>query len=95
VITEVQRKMGAGRFTITVVDVHRNAEGKYLPQLYAVNAWNEDGGLASASTQQNIWTRVGAFDLPQRVVDVQARGDRAHHVIRLDFSDHKLLKAGE
>jgi hypothetical protein len=91
VITEVQRKMGSGRFTITVLEVHRNAEDKYLPQLYTVSSWAEDGSLRSTSTAEETWTRVGTFDLPQRVVHVVAGGEREHRVTRLDFSDHKLL----
>jgi hypothetical protein len=92
VIHEVNRQMDdGGRFTISVFEVYRNAEGKYLPQTYTVSFWNKDGSLRSTSVTQERWVRVGSFDLPKSH-DSVTTGKDLHANVRMEFSGHKLLQ---
>ena len=90
VIREVNRQMDGGKFTISVFEVHRNAEGKYLPGYYTVSFWNKDGTLRSSSTTHETWVRVGQFDLPATHASV-ATGKDEHRNVSMIFSNHKLL----
>jgi hypothetical protein len=91
VIREVNRQMDGGRFTISVFEVHRNAEGKYLPGYYTVSFWNKDGSLRSSSTTHETWARVGQFDLPATHASVTTGKDQ-HRNVSMLFSNHKLLE---
>lgn len=91
VIREVNRQMDGGRFTISVFEVNRNPEGKYLPGFYTVNFWNQDGSLRSSSAVRETWVRVGQFDLPATHAAVFA-GANEHRNVSMTFSNHKLLK---
>ncbi|MCI0359816.1 MAG: DUF3386 family protein [Planctomycetaceae bacterium] len=91
VIREVNRQMDGGRFTISVFDVNRSAEGKYLPGYYTVNFWNKDGSLRSSTSVRETWVRVGQYDLPATHVSVAAGKDE-HKNVSMKFSNHKLLK---
>lgn len=90
VIREVNRKMQDGHFTISVLQVHRNAEGKYLPAYYIVNTWKADGTLRSSTAVHQTWTRVGAFDLPATYETVTA-GNQEHRTLALTFRHVRLL----
>ncbi len=91
VITQVNRQMGKSRFSINVIDVHRNPEGKYLPTVFQVNFWDkETGELKSSMMCYNTWTRVGEYDLPVRFAFIDA-GDNKNEVRSLVFSDQNLL----
>lgn len=93
VITEVHRKLDDVRFTITVLDVVRNAEDKYLPSVYTVSFWEaESGKLKSTSVVRDEWTRLGRWDVPVRVINIET-SDGARHVRELRFSRHRLLDA--
>ena len=92
VIRQVNRKTDSGRFTISVFEVRRNAEGKYLPGVYSVNFWNADGSLRSNSTTTETWSRVGTFDLPLTHDNVTAGKDQ-YKATRMEFSNHRLLEA--
>ena len=43
-VTEVNRRMGDSRFTISVLDADHNAEGKYLPTTIQVSYWDAASG---------------------------------------------------
>lgn len=91
VITEVNRDAGPMRFTISVLDVERNAENHYLPGTFAVDFWNRsDGQLVNSLAYHHRWKRVGTFDLPQRVTICNAGKDK-RQVLRIEFADHQLL----
>ncbi len=92
VVREVNRRAGPGRFTISVLEVQRNQEGKYLPVYYTMTFWNAAGKVTSTSTTQDSWVRVGGFDLPRHTLQVTT-GDDRHEVKLLKFSNHEL--AGE
>ena len=93
VVTEVNREMGPLRFTISVLDVHRNPAGKYLPTCFNVSFWDKASGqLKSSETHLTEWVRTGTFELPQRVVVLRAE-DGKRDVIALDFSNYRLLDA--
>ena len=89
VVREVNRKAGPGRFTISVLEVQRNQEGKYLPVYYTMTFWNAAGKVTSTSTTQDSWVRIGGFDLPRHTLQVTTADDR-HDVKLLEFSNHKL-----
>ncbi|MFN0021134.1 MAG: DUF3386 family protein [Pirellulaceae bacterium] len=91
VIREVNRKSDSGRFTISVLEVRRNEEGKYLPGVYTVSFWNKDGSLRSTTTTDETWQRVGAFDLPLTHHSISAAANELRS-LRMDFSGHKLLE---
>lgn len=91
VIRQVNRKTDSGKFTISVFEVRRNAEEKYLPGVYSVNFWNADGTLRSTTTTRETWIRVGAFDLPLTHDSVTA-GKDVHKNVRMEFSQHQLLE---
>jgi hypothetical protein len=91
VIREVNRQMDEGRFTISVFDVNRNREGKYLPGFYTVNFWNEDGSLRSSHAVYETWARVGDFDLPAAHAAVYAAASE-HRNVSMTFENHRLLK---
>lgn len=87
VITEVNRRDGPERFTISVLQTVRNQEGKYLPQSFCVTVWDaENGQIKSSSSYLNEWKRVGNFDLPQRILEVETTpgGQRQAREITLD-----------
>jgi hypothetical protein len=89
VVREVNRKAGPGRFTISVLDVEHNAEGKYLPRFYTMTFWNGQGKVTSTSVTQDSWIRLGRFDLPLRTMQVTTTDDR-REVKLLEFSNHAL-----
>jgi hypothetical protein len=88
-VREVNRKAGPARFTISVLDVERNAEGKYLPRFYTMTFWNGQGKVTSTSVTHDSWVRVGRFDLPLRTLQVTTADDR-RDVKLLEFSNHEL-----
>jgi hypothetical protein len=89
VVREVNRRAGPGRFTISVLEVQRNQEGKYLPVYYTMTFWNAAGKVTSTSTTQDSWVRVGGYDLPRHTLQVTT-GDDRHEVKLLEFSNHEL-----
>jgi len=91
VIREVNRNTPAGRFTISVLDVHRNPEGKYLPRVYTVSSWDKDGALESSTTVRDDWVRVGSFDLPSRHAAVTTGAD-VHKNVEILLDGHQLLR---
>jgi hypothetical protein len=91
VIAQVNREMGKSRFSINVIEVHRNPEGKYLPSVFQVNFWDVEGGaLKSSMSCYNSWKRVGEYDLPETIAYIDA-GDNKNEVRRMQFHDQKLL----
>ncbi|MBX9789571.1 MAG: DUF3386 family protein [Pirellulales bacterium] len=90
VIHEVNRDQGAMRFTISTLEVARNAEGKYMPADYSASYWErESGRLKSNETYHEEWVRVGEFDLPKRHV-VVLTGNDTRRVMEIDFAGHRL-----
>ena len=91
VITEVNRVMGPMRFTISVMRIKRNAEGKYLPGVFTVSFWDKNSGnLLSTHTYSQTWRRVGPFDFPEDLIIVSAEKN-TRRVVKMHFSDYKLL----
>ena len=90
VVRQVNRRGGGSHFTISVQEVVWNAEGKYLPRLFTVSSWN-DKTEALQSTSQSIheYQRVGAFDLPSKLLEIQAGAD-AYSARKLELSNLEL-----
>ena len=64
-ITVVNRNIGKQNMTITVLENHKNSEGKILPRCYNVQYWDaQSGKLLQTETIQDRWLRVGQWDLP-------------------------------
>ena len=94
VITEVHRTAGQTRFTISVIEVTRNQEKKYLPRTYTVSFWDaQTGALKTVSTTYNRWKRVGKFDLPAKVLSISTGRDNARTVNQIVLRNHKLLSS--
>ncbi|MCH8829993.1 MAG: DUF3386 family protein [Planctomycetes bacterium] len=94
VITEVHRKMGTIRFTISITEVTRNTEGKYLPRSYSFSTWDaKTGDLKSNTTVHDSWKRVGKFDLPSRLLWVTTKNNGAREVRQIELRRHRLLVA--
>ncbi len=94
-ITEVNRRDGDQKFTITVLEIDRNPEGKYLPRTFNATFWDaKSGAVTGNSTFLNTWQRVGAFDLPKRVVEIQCDPGE-HHVKEVTFSNFKISGQSE
>lgn len=91
VIREVNRQSKTGRFTISVMEIRRNPEGKYLPGVYSVSFWNPDGSLKSSTFVNETWVRVGHLDLPATLERVSVSGTE-HRNLRIEFTSHQLTK---
>jgi len=90
VVTEVNRDTPTGRFTISVMDVYWNPEHKYLPTAFNVSYWEQPSGkLKSSQSNLHRWERVGAFDLPTSLLEVEAV-DGARHVRQIEIRNHQL-----
>ncbi len=96
VITQVSRQSQRGSFTITVLQVSRNPEKKYLPRVYTISFFGKTSegtpAVRSSSVVMLDWERVGRWDLPRRIrsVNTSAAGVKME-VIRLQ--NHRLLQA--
>ena len=91
VVTEVNRVMGDTRFSIAVLDVFRNAAGKYTPRVFTVSFWDNATGAAKRSeTHVNDWTTVGNFELPLSVTLLKPSAS-GNYVMEMTFRDHALL----
>jgi hypothetical protein len=74
VITEVNRSIGELRFTISVLEVVRNAENKYLPRSFAMNFFDAASGeLKTSVAYRNDWQRIGNFDVPKTILEVSTQ----------------------
>lgn len=89
-MTEVHRNMGKTRFIISVADVSRTQEGKHLPRNFTVTTWDAQGALVSARQVNNEWTRVGAVDLPVRLLATTSKSDGTRTVEEITLSKHTL-----
>ncbi len=71
VIMEVSRKMGKTRFTISMLEVTRDPDNKYLPRSFTMNLFDAaTSELKSSLGFWNDWQRVGKFDLPKIITEV-------------------------
>ncbi|MGD9722548.1 MAG: DUF3386 family protein [Pirellulales bacterium] len=93
VIMEVNRSAGPQqRFTISVLEIVRNAENKYLPRAFTMNFFDaQSGALKLSLGYWNEWQRVGKFDLPKTILEVGALpgGTATRQIV---FSDWKLAE---
>lgn len=93
VVMQVNRTTGPhSHFTITVLEVEYNQDGKYLPRSFTMNFFdNKSGAIQTSLACLNQWQRVGAFDLPRTVVEVQTSGGKTN-TWRISFTNARLLK---
>jgi hypothetical protein len=102
VIYEVSRTIGPQRFTISVLEVERNAEQKYLPRVYTVSFWSVPrptsaekepaAELLSTHTTRIEWQRIGRFDVPVSLTEITATS-KGPSVRKLEFSGYALHAA--
>ena len=91
VVSEVNRRLGDSKFTISVLEVARNPEGKYLPTTINVSYWDaKTGALKTSETHFSRWKRVGKFDLPERLAVVRATSGGGQ-AIEMEFKNQQLL----
>jgi len=94
VITEVHRSMEKVRFTISVIDVARNADGKYLPRNYTLSTWDSaTGKLKSTQVVHSDWKAVGGYDLPHTILTISSADEGQRTVQEIEFRDLRLLPA--
>ena len=92
VILEVNRSMGSQRFTISVLEIIRNAENKYLPRSFTMNFFDSaTGALAMSLAYRNDWQRVGDYDLPQMILEINSRPGGAS-TRQIVFKNCRLLE---
>lgn len=89
VITEVNRSMGKGKFTISITEVVRTSENKYLPRSFNVSRWDESGALVGNDDYTEDYVRIGKYDLPKRRLHIKTGKDQ-RTVGELRLSDHQL-----
>lgn len=93
VIMEVNRSMGPLRFTISVLEIERNPEHKYLPRSFTMNFFDsKTDELRSSLGYWNSWQRVGGFDLPEKIIEVDAHKGGAN-TKEIVFNNCQLLPA--
>jgi uncharacterized GH25 family protein len=93
VIMEVNRTAGPTmRFTISVLEIERNPENKYLPRSFTMNFFDaKSGDLKTSLGYFNSWQRIGTFDLPKQIIEVDAHKGGAS-TKEIAFSNFELLK---
>ena len=93
IIYEVNRNAGPTmRFTISVLEIERNAEGKYLPRSFTMNFFDSKTGEVKTSLAfLNEWQRVGTFDLPKTIVEVNAHAGKSE-TRRIEFRNVRLMQ---
>jgi hypothetical protein len=80
------------RFTISVLEIVRNQEQKYLPRAFTMSFFDADSGALKTSLGYwNQWLRVGTFDVPATILEVSAHagGTSTRQIV---FSNYKILK---
>ncbi|HZZ80211.1 MAG TPA: DUF3386 family protein [Gemmataceae bacterium] len=91
-LVTVNRHMGKLNMTITVIDNDLNAEKKFLPRSYTVQYWDATTGkLDRSELIQNLWTRVGSWDLPT-LLSVTTASGAGQGTKTMSLSQHRLLK---
>ncbi len=93
VIMEVNRSAGpASRFTISVLEIVRNAEKKYLPRAFTMSFYDsKSGALQQSLGYWNQWHRVGNYDLPKTILEVSAHPGGTS-TRQIEFSNWTLTK---
>jgi hypothetical protein len=87
----VQRRMRDSRFTITMLENRRTADGKFLPVSYVVNTWDLAGGrLKGSEAFHQTWQQVGPFELPAGLLVVSS-ADGKQQARGLTLSNVRLL----
>jgi hypothetical protein len=66
-LTTVNRLIDGENVTISVLENEQTAEGKFLPRIYTVQAWDETTGEPTRTeTIRDSWKRVDGWDLPAK-----------------------------
>jgi hypothetical protein len=92
-IQVVNRHLGKENVTITAQENERNAEGRLLPRVYAVQHWEAGTGrLRKAEMVKDRWQRVGSWDLPVAHT-VTAATDAGLSVRSFTLSKHELQRS--
>ena len=93
VIMEVNRTAGPSmHFTISVLEIEYNPEGKYLPRSFTMNFFdNKTGEVKTSLAYLNEWQRVGQFDLPKTIIEVNTKAGKSV-TKRIEFANTKLVK---
>ena len=90
VIMEVNRSMGKMRFTISVLEIVRDEQNKYLPRAFTMNFFDAASGeLKTSLGYWNQWQRVGNFELPKTILEVSAHPGGTT-TRQIEFSNCKL-----
>jgi len=76
-IRQVERQTKDRRFTISVLEYRKNAEGKYLPVSYVADYWDlKTGNLVKGEDSHQTWTRIWCL-----LIGAQRRSSSVHLAI--------------
>ncbi len=90
-IRQVNREAGPSRFTITVLQVQRDERQRYLPTTFSVASWNrKTGALEFSLVAHHTFQRVGGYDLPKRLVEVNTGPKNLYDVKEIKLSNLRL-----
>lgn len=92
-ISQVLRKMGTMRFTITMLDHQPAVDGRLLPSLFTVTFWDtETDRLTRSDAYTDSYVVVDGVTVPsyRRVVTFKDSGQSVRELL---LSNHKLLEA--
>jgi len=93
VIAQVNRNMGASRFTISVMEVSRNPEDKYLPTNFTMTFWNnKTGELVTSQAHSHQYERIDGFDIPVYLQEYST-GDDSYHARVLTLENVRIGKS--
>lgn len=90
-LTQVNRTMGTQRFTIDMLSVERDAEGRRSRQSFVVNTWNNSGAWVKNEAFRDESVVIGAYALPRQRYVITTEPSKPSYVHAITLSGHQLL----
>ncbi len=91
-LATVNRLIDGENVTISVLENEKNADDKFLPRAYTVQAWDEATGVPTRTeTVRDLWARVEVWDLPAEHTVTSASAD-GFSVRTFRLSKHVVAK---
>jgi len=90
-LTQVNRTMGTQRFTIDMLSVERDTEGRRARQSFVVNTWNNTGDWVKNEAFRDESVVVGAYALPRQRYVITTEPGKPSYVHAITLSSHQLL----
>ncbi|MFI4875149.1 MAG: hypothetical protein ACIALR_07420 [Blastopirellula sp. JB062] len=61
-----------------------------MPQVFTISNWDAEGNLTTSGTVENLWQRVGDWDLPVRHTAIRTSSGGERKVVRVEFNNVQL-----